>query len=324
MERPQTLDSRDRYCDLLFSRRIEQRALWSELYESVRESLFPPKLPPLELTSMPVPVPDRMATNTNPWAVGSAALINSGIVVLVVVLGLRAMNHTPTFADPKNKFVIKDFPLFAPLKAHANDDGSGGGTNDPVEASKGRNPRQDMHPLGPVQMPMLENPKLAIENRIAVPPDVKLPDNPTMAMIGVHSSANVMLMSGGPGGPAGIGSGDGRGDGPGHGQNGWGPGSNDGVYVPGFNGVTRPIPIFTPEAEFSDEARRQKHQGACTILVIIDAHGNPQSPRVVQHIGMGLDEKALEAVMRYRFKPAKKDGRPVPVQISVVVNFRLY
>jgi TonB family protein len=94
--------------------------------------------------------------------------------------------------------------------------------------------------------------------------------------------------------------------------------------VPGRGGVSQPIPIFTPEAEFSDEARRQKYEGVCMISVIIDAQGNPQSPRVVRRLGMGLDEKALAAVMKYRFKPARKDGRPVAVRISVMVNFRLF
>jgi TonB family protein len=60
------------------------------------------------------------------------------------------------------------------------------------------------------------------------------------------------------------------------------------------------------------------------ISVIIDAQGNPQSPRVVRALGMGLDEKALQAVMKYRFKPARKDGKPVAVRISVMVNFRLF
>jgi len=57
--------------------------------------------------------------------------------------------------------------------------------------------------------------------------------------------------------------------------------------------------------------------------VIIDAQGNPQNPRVIQPIGMGLDAQALQADMRYRFKAAKKDGKPVAVRIAVVVNFRL-
>ena len=324
MTLPEPPDVRGRDRDLFSSNRVEQEPLWSELYAELRERIFPPKLPPLELTSVPVPVPDRMASSTNPWAIGTATLVNGGIAVLVILLGVQTVNHSPLFKDPANKFVIKDLPLFAPLRTHGSDGGNGGGTNSLIDANKGRNPKQDMHPLAPVQVPVLENPKLAIENKIAVPPDVKLPDNPAMTMIGVHESANVTLMSGGTGGPAGIGSGDGRGDGPGHGQNGWGPGSRDGIYVAGLNGVTQPIAIFTPEAEFSDEARRAKHQGACTISVIIDAQGNPQSPRVVQRIGMGLDEKALQAVMRYRFKPAKKNGKPVAARIAVVVDFRLY
>ena len=61
----------------------------------------------------------------------------------------------------------------------------------------------------------------------------------------------------------------------------------------------------------------------CTIALIVDAHGMPQNPRVVRALGMGLDEKALEAVMRYKFKPAMKNGRPVAVAITVMVNFRL-
>jgi protein TonB len=88
-----------------------------------------------------------------------------------------------------------------------------------------------------------------------------------------------------------------------------------------------PLPsrLNSVEAEFSDEARRAKYQGVCLISLIVDAQGNPQNPRVVRALGMGLDEKALEAVRKYKFKPAMKDGKtPVPVMITVEVNFRLY
>ena len=321
MTLPEPPDARGR--DLFLCNRVEEQPLWRELFVNAREFFSPPKLPPLVLTSTPVPVSDRMATKTNPWAIGSAALVNGGLAVLAIVLGFRAVDHGPRFANPVNKFVVKDFPLLLPSRARAADGGSGGGMNDLIEANRGRNPKQDMHPLAPVQVPLLENPKLAIENRIAVPPDVKLPDNPEMVMIGVHESANVTLVSGGTGGPTGIGSGRNGGDGSGDGPWGSGPGSQ-GVFVPGRGGVTEPIPIFTPEAEFSDEARRQKHQGSCTISVIIDAQGHPQNPRVVQPVGFGLDEKALAAVMRYRFKPARKDGKPVAVRMAVVVDFRMF
>ena len=94
------------------------------------------------------------------------------------------------------EFVIKGFPLLATLKPHASDGSSGGGANDSVEVNKGCNPKRDMNPLAPVQVPSLENPKLSIENKIAVSPDLKLPDSPEIVVIGIHSSANVTLMSG--------------------------------------------------------------------------------------------------------------------------------
>jgi TonB family protein len=60
------------------------------------------------------------------------------------------------------------------------------------------------------------------------------------------------------------------------------------------------------------------------IAIIVDAHGYPQNPRVIRSLGMGLDEKALEAVRQYRFKPALKNGKPVAVRITVAVSFHLY
>jgi TonB family protein len=79
------------------------------------------------------------------------------------------------------------------------------------------------------------------------------------------------------------------------------------------------------DPEFSDEARRAKYQGLCLITLIVDAQGNPHNPRVVRALGMGLDEKAIEAVMKFKFKPAMKDRKtPVPVEITVEINFHLY
>lgn len=299
-----------------------EQHLWSGLYESIHERLFPPKLPPLELTSMPVPVADRMASNTSPWAVGTAALVNGGILTLLLLMGVRAVVPSDPAARPASAFHIDNFPLFAPPSASSHS-GQGGGTNDPLDANKGRLPKLDLNAIEKVQVPLLDHPKLELENSVAVPPDAKLPDNPTMPLIGVHNSTNVTVVSGGPGKNGGIGFGPDGGYGPGSGP-GWGPGSGPGIYTPGAGGVSQPVPIVTPEAEFSDEARRQKYEGVCMISVIIDPQGNPQSPRVVRRLGMGLDEKALEAVMKYRFKPARKDGKPVAVRISVMVNFRLY
>ena len=309
----------------LLESNLQQQPLWCELYENIRDRFFPPTLPPLELTSRPIPVPDRMASQTNPWAIGTATLVNGGILALLLLIGVRAVVAPAPKSGPLSTFKLDNFPLFAP-SAGAMHGGGGGGTNDVIDPNKGRLPKLDMQQLAPVQQPLLDHPKLAVENRIAVPPEIKLPD-PAMTIIGVHQSANVTLISGGPGSHGGVGVGMDGGVGPGRGP-GWGPGSDGGAgngpFTPGVGGVSQPVPIFTPDAEFSDEARRAKYQGVCEISVIIDAQGNPQSPRVVRPLGMGLDEKALQAVMRYKFKPAKKDGKPVAARIAVMVNFRLY
>jgi TonB family protein len=88
--------------------------------------------------------------------------------------------------------------------------------------------------------------------------------------------------------------------------------------------VSAPVALNNVQAEFSDEARQAKYQGICVLSLIVDEKGKPQNIRVVRKLGMGLDEKAIEAVSQYHFKPAMRNGVPVPVKINVEVNFRLY
>jgi protein TonB len=304
---------------------FEEKPIWSGLYESLRDKLFPAKLPPLELTSTPVPTPDRMAVRTNPWAIGTATIANGGILALIILLGLRTTIFNSPHAPTGPSIDLKDFTLFAPPAEQSAHGGGGGGANELIDPIKGRLPQREQMPLTPPQVPILERPTLAIDPAIAV--EVKLPDNPALPNIGVHTSPNVTWDSNGPGKTTGIGTGLDGGVGPGKGP-GYGPGANGGTggdtYTAGVGGVSNPVPLLTPEAEFSDEARRQKFQGVCMISLIVDIHGNPQNPRVVQPLGMGLDEKALAAVKLYRFKPATKDGKPVNARIWVAVNFRLY
>jgi TonB family protein len=264
---------------------------------------------------------------TNPWAVGTATLANGAVLALLLLMGLgRTIGHLPG-SVPVENIHLSDFTLFVPSSMRSGGGGGGGGSNQQTNPIEGRAPRQEITPILPPQVPLLQTPQLPVDPAIAVQAEIKLPDNPSLPNIGVHKSPNVSLLSYGPGGPTGIGSGRRGGDGPGDGT-GNGPGTDrgfgDSIYRPGVGGVSNPVPIVTPEAEFSDEARRNKYQGICVIAVIVDAHGFPRNPRVVQSLGMGLDEKALEAVQKYRFKPSMKDGKPVASMISVAVNFRLF
>jgi TonB family protein len=96
-----------------------------------------------------------------------------------------------------------------------------------------------------------------------------------------------------------------------------------GVYRVG-GGVSAPRVIYAPDPEFSEEARKAKYQGTVVLWLVVGSDGHTQKIRVQRTLGMGLDEKAVEAIRRWRFEPARKDGIPVAVQINVEVNFRLY
>jgi TonB family protein len=89
------------------------------------------------------------------------------------------------------------------------------------------------------------------------------------------------------------------------------------------HGVSAPYPLNNVEAEFSEEARRKGISGVVLVTLIVGTDGRPQNPRIVHALGYGLDQKAIEAVKKYHFKPAMKDKVPVPVLITVAVNFRL-
>jgi periplasmic protein TonB len=310
--------------DALLGKAFDEKPIWSGLYESIRDVFFPPKLPPLELTSTPIPVPDRMAVKANPWAIGISSTLNLAILALLLFFGVRQVIKTVTQTDitPIDVGAFK-----APMEAKMAGGGGGGGDNSILQASKGKLPKQDLKPIVPPQVQTFDKPKIPVPPTLDVQNNLQLPDNPNMPNLGMKSSVNVVLSSNGTGSAGGIGTGEHGGIGSGNGD-GFGPGSDGnaggGVYQIG-GGVSAPQALNSVEAEFSDEARRAKYQGVVLISMIVDANGMPQNPRVVRPLGMGLDEKALEAVRKYRFKPAMKDGKtPVPVMITVEVNFRLY
>jgi len=311
--------------DGFLGKAFEEKPIWTGLYESIRDVFFPVKLPPLELTSKPIPVPDRMAVKPNPWAIGISSSLNILILLALLFFGVKKIIEV-TQKPSVTPIDISDMNLKAPKASNAAGGGGGGGSHDIVDPIKGHLPPRIKNPITPPEVPVLDKPKLAIASAIDVQPNITLPDNPNLPNIGVKSSANVTLASNGSG-ANGMGTGSGGGLGSGNG-NGYGPGEggNTGGGIERIGGgVSAPVALNQVEAEFSDEARRAKYQGVCLISLIVDAQGNPQNPRVVRALGMGLDEKALEAVRKYKFKPAMRDGKtPVPVMITVEVNFRLY
>lgn len=202
--------------------------------------------------------------------------------------------------------------------------GGGGGAHQVIEPTRG-NPPQIVAPKMTVNAPQIlkiDHPKLAAEPSEIV----KMPENPNMPNLGVANSPQIALASQGKGSGSGFGAGLGGGLGMGHGV-GAGPGSGGG-YGGGLmsvgGGVSAPTVLHSLEPEFTQEARQGNFQGSCSIQLIVDTQGNPQNVHVVHHLGMGLDEKAIEAVRQYKFRPAMYQGHPVAVQIVIDVAFHLH
>jgi TonB family protein len=202
--------------------------------------------------------------------------------------------------------------------------GGGGGDQDKMEASHGTAPRFTAQQLTPpLAVVRNQNPALPAEPTLVGPPDLVLPQSDKFG----DPMANILNPpSNGPGSGAGIGSGEGggigSGKGPGIGE-GYGGGIGGGVYRVG-GGVSAPRPIYDPDPEYSEEARKAKFQGTVMLSAVIGADGRPHNLHVLRSLGMGLDQKALEAVGKWRFAPGTKDNRPVSVLVSIEVAFRLY
>ena len=88
-------------------------------------------------------------------------------------------------------------------------------------------------------------------------------------------------------------------------------------------GVTAPSLIDKVEPQYTEEARLAKYQGTVVVMVDIGSDGIPRNMKVIRGLGLGLDERAVQAISQWQFKPGTKDGQPVPVTATIEVNFRL-
>jgi TonB family protein len=323
----------------LTSRPVEgQNALDDELalpwYRSlaanIRDALFPHKLPPLELTSKPAAVKDIWGFY-NYKKDGVLASTGVHVVLVALLIGGTMFARRAVTAAPKPGPVMpliadSEIPALPPSKTQVGG-GGGGGDRDKLAASKGRLPKSSMEQFTPPMVVVRnENPKLPMEPTVVVPPQIKLAMN-NMPNLGDPMAAipNGPL-SNGTGSGGGIGSGSGGGVGSGEGP-GVGPGRGGGIGGGVFRvggGVSAPKAIFSPDPEYSEEARKAKYQGTCVLGLVVGPDGRPRDIHVLRSLGLGLDEKAMEAVKNWRFDPAVKDGKAVAVQISVEVDFRLY
>lgn len=249
-------------------------------------------------------------------------LLNTLFVTSAVLIGSYAWQNQQEIKKIIVGESIEISPYIMETAKDQSGGGGGGGDRDKLQATKGALPKLSKQQIVP--------PMVVVRNdapKLTAPPEVVVPQMnlPQIGNLGDPLS-KVTLASNGTGSGGGIGSGSGGGVGSGRGPGvgpGWGGGIGGGAYRVG-GGVSAPRAIFAPDPEYSEEARKAKWQGTVVLWVVIGPDGKPRDVRVQRSLGMGLDEKAIEAVRSWKFEPAKKDGQPVAVQVNVEVNFRLY
>ena len=240
---------------------------------------------------------------------------------VAALLLLAGANHTVQEALRNSATVVPR--LIAPYVPGKQAGGGGGGDHSLLPASLGRLPRIAPRQFTPpsVVLHNLEQ-KLPMEPTVAISADVRLPQV-DLAVLG-DPWGKPGPSSNGPGGGGGMGSGCCGSVGPGNGP-GVGPGDGGtGIGIRGFGGdFTAPVVIFKIEPEFSEDARKAKLQGLVMLSAEVDTNGRLRNIRVTRGLGFGLDEKAVEAVKQWRFRPGYRNGKPVVAPAVIEVSFHL-
>ncbi len=315
--------------NLLLPKSTFEEPLWKSLFRNLDDFFFPKKQPPLVLQSKPIPVRDIWGfySYKKNGALGSTVVHVLALAVIIggTILGRRMVEQITKPQEVTTLIAPDDVPPLPPSKTTVGG-GGGGGDRDKLQAAKGKLPKLAMEQITPpMQVVRNQDPKLPVEPTVVVPPQIKLAMN-NMPNLGDPMSAIPGPPSNGTGSGGGIGSGSGGGVGSGEGP-GVGPGRGGGVGGGVFRvggGVSAPKAMYAPDPEYSEEARKAKYQGTCVLWLVVGSDGRPRDIRIARSLGLGLDEKAIEAVKQWKFEPAMKDGRPVAVQINVEVDFRLY
>jgi TonB family protein len=303
-----------------------EEPFYMSFIRTIRDLVHPPQLPPLVITSRPVAVKDIWGLYGRQKK--SFAMSTGGQVAAVLLLFTVLSNRTvqQKILQTTSLVLPADIPpdLAMAPKKQTSQGGGGGGDRSLTPASKGRLPKVAPRQFVPPSA-VLNNaaPKLTMDPSILVPPDVPLP-NVNMNQYGDPLS-KFGGASNGTGSGGGIGSGTGGGVGSGRGG-GFGPGEGGGYGGGVFRvggGVSAPQLLYKVEPQYSEEARKAKFQGTVTLYIEVDPNGRATNIRVVQSLGLGLDEKAEEAVKQWKFRPGYKDGKPVTVAATIQVNFRL-
>ena len=298
---------------------LSSQGWFKTFWQNVRDTIAPKKLPPLEVTSQPVDVPEIWSKNKQFTKVQALSLaIHVAVIVLIVLPLLPEFMSPPTQAN-NNVHEISVSEYLPMLKMGNKKAGGGGGRADAAPTRRGKLPTLSMNQITPPVAKPLENPKLVAQASIMVPPNIRMP-NPNLPDTGDPTSA-LINDSMGNGSGSGMGSGNGSGLGSGNDS-----GVGGGYPTAGENGYGEPVCAYCPDPQYSDAGFKLKIQGEVVLDVIIGADGRVTTAHVVKGLGYGLDESAVKSATQiWRFKPAiGPNGQPAAVRMIIDITFRLF
>lgn len=297
--------------------------------ENLRELLRPsPKLASVDMPDLQFAAPqmsrDPQFTRVQSLSITMHVLLLTLLVAPALPELLHPATSTRVIWQPSD--FIRYFHPPAPLNQPGNRPGGASGERNPLPATNGAAPLFARIQLVPLRARPPENLQVPIPPTLIGDPSVAMPRSNLTNWGDPASRSN--NDSSGPGIHGGIGNGTDYGDGDGTG-NSLGDGNRDGIGdkpgCPGCAGGAMPMCVYCPRADYTDEAVKAKYQGSVILSVVVTADGRARDIHVSKGLGLGLDEKAVEVVRTWRFKPVLGPaGKSIAVPVQIEVQFHLF
>ena len=303
---------------------------------AIRRGTIGSAVPIADLESLPMFSARTESTRAYKGPLALSSSLHAGLVAVVVLATTFGLGQASAVSDSESVRPEKMRLVFLALPGPGGGGGGGGLKQKlPPPKAKREGARKIDSPLPVRETPVIpkpqprppdpEPPKVEPE---PLPP-VEAPvvaiaaDNQTRPGALEQSPAEIPSRGSGQGGGVGTGKGVGLGEGDGSGiGEGSGGGTGGGPYRPG-SGIEPPSLLKEVKPDYTEEARRRGIEGDVVLEIVVRHDGSVGDVRVLQGLGHGLDERAIAAVRRWRFSPAKRRGAPVDVLVEVAMEFKL-
>ena len=298
-------------------------SLFAQIRTNIDDILHPKEK--FETTAEPLEVGEVWSAH-NLRAPGVISMAAHVVIIALLIFpffgsGFDPLEITETFIP----LVAPQMIISLPQEDEQSGGGGGGGQLDETPPTLGELPQADDEQLVPPSPEILNFDPILVAAPTVIAPQLVDPERTIeLVMLGAFDGIPGPP-SAGPGVGGGIGAGQGRGvgegSGPGVGE-GEGGGFGGGIFSIG-GGVTTPTLLAQMLPEYSEEARKAKYEGTVILETIVRRDGTVEVVRVTRSLGYGLDDKAIEAVSQWRFRPGMRNGEPVDVALKIEVNFNL-